>query len=445
MIKRIIKILSFIIVIILLGMTTTVLLLKAGYFNSSIADKISYYASRNINADIKVESITGDVLSNFQVNDILFTLYDDTLLYCEQIEVQHNVKYLLKKQIHLNKLFFSEILIHAVQSADSVWNFSEIKSRNPTKNSTSSEFNWSIFLNDVQLQNVLVHAEQFEKSSYIPAYLESSIKLNAFYSEDNLNIVLDSLVLFTESPELEVFQIMGDFNFSDGNFNWNNFFAELNTTHIQSQGQINLESSTISPSWIKIEPLSLEDIQSFFPQIEIYGAPNIQLEASGNEKRYDFSFTLKQDQQNIALDAWLVNVKQNPEYEFTLNVQEFDGEYWMHDEQFKSSIVGTLIAKGKGFDPKSNSFDLKGNFGDIKYGDYNLKDFVIKASKQEDQFSGNINSKTWMGILNLKFGLNKIFGDPQYEFYCEYQNINLKGLPSIDSISTNLNGNVYLS
>lgn len=444
MLKRIIKISSFIVVFIIIIITTFTLFLKQGYFNTFIANQVSSYSGKNINADLKIESITGNVLKDFQINDILITLYEDTLVYCEQIDIDYDFKKILSKSIHINKLHISEIYIHPVQNIDSIWNFSEIRAINNNQDSTNSKLNWNVLVKDLQVFSLIGQIEQVEKSTYIPEYIESEIKLNARYTNNSLRVNLDTLKLYTENPELEIHKLQVNVSYEDHNISWNDFMLELNQSCIRSEGQVNIKSKTIAPSSINIEPFNFEDIQDFFPELELYGTPNIEAKLSGNDKKYDFSFILQENQQKIAINAWLKNLIEIPTYEFNLSVDSLDGAYWTHDEKLKSSIKGSLNIKGEGFDYQTNSIELEGNFGDIIYGDYSLKDLIIKGSKQKDQLTGKLNAKTWLGNLNLKFGLKQIFGNPQYDIYCDYQNLNLKGLPKVDSISTNLNGNIYL-
>ena len=445
MIKRLIKISILIIVFILVIIASAVTLLKSEVFNSFIAEKISFYTNKNLNVNMHIGFITGDVLKEFSINEITLALYGDTLISCDQIEIRYDIKQVWKKTVEINKLHISDINVYAQQGTDSSWNFTEIKNFNPDHDTTSTDLKWNISMNDIQIDGITLLIEQFEKNTYMPDYLESSIKLQAYYKDHSLNAIIDTLRLFAQNPEIEILQLQGSFNFTNQTISWDQFFAEINETIIQSQGKANIDSITISPSWIKFEPLNVENLSTFFPEIELYGTPDILIDLTGSEKRYDFNLILKENQQRVQVKALLENLNQNPTYEFSLDVEGLDGQYWTQDEQLKSSVKGNFIAKGQGFDFKKNRFEIRGYFGDIKYGDYSLKDFIIQASKKEDQISGSLSSKTWIGNLNLKFGLQKMFGKPIYELNCDYSNLNLKGLPAIDSIATDLNGNIYLA
>ena len=442
--KKIIKISAFILSIILVILTSLILLVQAGYFNSYIASKISCYINKSTNANLKIESINGNIFRNFKINNISLLLNEDTLLFCKQIEMEYKLNKIFKKSIRIDKFHISGTRINATQNADSVWNFSEIKSLNPETDTTASTFNWNVSVNDFRINNLLTQIKQYQKYTYIPECIESNLKLSVLYTNDSLNLFIDTLNVVTKKPESELKRFKVNLLYYSNNIQWNDLFIELNNTLIQSKGAINLNDNTIAPSWIKIELFNFEDIQSFLPELELFGRPNIYIEAKGNEKHYDFAFNLQEHQQKIHLKAQLNNAKQNPDYEFTLQIDSLNGEYWTHDPQLNSFVKGLLIAKGKGFDLKSNSFNVTGNFGDIKYGDYSLTDLIVNASKQKESLSGELKSKTWIGKLNAKFDLQKIFCNPKYEFYCDYQDVNLKELTSIDSISTDLNGNIYV-
>lgn len=444
MIKKIVKISAFILSIILVLVISLILLIQAGYFNSFIASKVSYYTNKSTNATLKIESIDGNIFRNFNMNNISLLLNEDTLLFCRQIRLEYNLKKILKKTVSVDKFYISDTRIYANQNADSIWNFSEIKSLNTETDTTTSTLNWDIAVHDFQINKLSTQIKQHQKDTYIPEYVESNLKLRALYLNDSLTLFIDTLNLFTETPELELSRFKVNLLYYSNHIQWSDLNIEINNSLVQSKGGFNLNDHTIAPSWIKIESFDLEDIQSFLPELELFGSPNIYIAARGNEKHYDFAFNLQEHHQKISLKALLNNARQNPDYEFTLQIDSLNGEYWTHDPELNSFVKGLLKAKGKGFDFKSNSFNVTGNFGDIKYGDYSLTDLIVHASKQKENLSGELKSKTWIGKLNAKFNIQQIFSKPKYELYADYQDINLKGLPGVDSLSTDLNGNIYV-
>jgi len=445
MIKHIAKITSFTLAGILLILITLLMMINAGYLNSFIAQKISHYSSSSINADLHIESITGNLFKNFQLNDIYITLEEDTLIFCDQIDIEYEINKIWKRTISIDKIFVSEVFTYASEGKDSLWNFSKIKSLNPKEDTTPNKLNWNIELQDFQISSIFLHIDQVEKRTYIPEFLESKIKLNGFYRNDSLKLVIDTVKLFSQNPDIDVLHIRGNFNYDKEKFSWNDVFVNIEKSDIKTQGNFNIKDDIIDYSSISTESFNINFLTRLFPDLKLYGAPAILLEVKGNEKQYDFDLNLTENNQKIKLTAFIKDLKQNPSYELWLEVDSLDGKHWTHNEQFKSTIIGSLSAKGQGFDLKNNTFNLSGNFKDITYSDYNLKGLVLQTTKQKDQISGNITAKTWMGNLNFKYGLTHIFDNPVYEIYGDYQNIDLQKLPGIDLFSTHLNGKIYLA
>lgn len=445
MLKKIIKISSVILVSIITILIILLVFTGMGFFNPFIAKTTSFYSSKNLNAEIKLESISGNVFSKFHIYGVSLSYDYDTIASCSEVEIEFSLKNIFQKSISIEKLIISDLYINAVQDWDSTWNFANVIRANEEPDSVSGNLNWNINIKDFQLNGFIAEIDQYKKSQFIPEYIESSVRLNGAFRNDTLIVNFDTVNVLSINPAFEISQIQGNFIYSKKDFSWENFMLLINNSTLTSRGKLDLITKSIINSSLQINPLDFEDIKSFFPDLNLYGEPEITLFVNGNTKQYNIDLNLTEEHQQLKLIGWLKDLEENPSYELLLEIDSIDGEFWTQNEQFNSVVVGKLNVKGEGFDIKENSFSIKGQFGDIKYGDYSLKDLIVETTKRNDQLIGSLKSKTWIGNVNLKYNLNNIFTNPTYELYCDYQNLNLKNFPGIDSVYTNLNGNIFLA
>lgn len=419
-----------------------IVLIKFGYLNDYLAEAVSNYSNKKIHGELHIEFIEGNIFSDFNLHNISLIKDQDTIVTCNEIEIDYSIKKLLSKEININKLIISDLYIDAKQDADSVWNYENIYSLANKEDATKNEFNWKIRINDFNLINFTSEINQISKNNFVPEYAESNLKLRADIQNDSLKVYIDTFNLYLKNPDIEIAQFEGLIKSNFDDLTWEDIYLELNSSILNSEGKLNLKHNGLAYLNIDIKPFNVNDISLLFPDIELYGTPDITASLRKNKDQYNFNFNITQNQQKIDVTGWIKDIEGIPEYKAGLIVDSLNGEYWTQDEQFKSVVIGNLTLKGKGLNFEDNEIEVQGEFGNVQYGDYRLKDLVINTSKNKNQVKGNLNSNTWLGKLNLRYDLKNIFSNPVYDIYCDYKNLNLKGFPGIDSISTNLNGDI---
>ncbi|MBI9066734.1 MAG: translocation/assembly module TamB [Salinivirgaceae bacterium] len=445
MIKKISKILLLIISSLFLVLVFLFFLVKIGHFNPYLAKTIERIATENIKADVKIESIYGDIFSRIGIKNLEINYHSDTVLFCSNIQLAYSLKDIFSKKIVVEDLIFSNMYMGLKQEPDSIWNVLHAFTLIETKDTSTGSFDWPIVLNHVKLNNFYMEVLPLIENTAIPKYIESNIGFTAFVLKDSVSINLDSATLLTINPDFEIINLSGAIQINTHGLLWQDAELELNNTEGISHGNIDFSKNNSLRANAILSPFNMEDFAAFFPDLKFYGSPDIELNIFGNEEKYEGKLTIKQDDQEIYLSGWLENFSKAPVYDINLSMNKLNGAYWTQNEDYESDISGKLTIKGKYFDKERSQISIDGKFDGINYDEYSFENFYLNATKNNQQINGTVKSKTWMGDVNATFKLSNIFDHPNYELFCSYKNLNLEKIPGVELVKTNLNGNISIN
>lgn len=444
MIKTIFKILRIISGSLIVFLLFLIILIRAGYLNGFVSKIISAQANKNLNAKLIIGSIRGSLLSDFKVNDISLIYKSDTILMSKYLEIRYSLKGFFRKNIEIEKLILGETSVRLWREQDSIWNIMKIVPPSDEIDTTDSPFDWMISLNEFRLTRLSLSIAPLKPDSLLPQNVQTRILAKAFYSSDSMNVDLDSLNLVTQNPDFEIVNLKGIVSRSESGIRWIGLVLKLKESMAQSSGVFKPDSLNNVAAFFEFMPLAFADFRSLFPSIEIYGTPDILLNLNGDERRYEAEVEIVEGEQKVHLSGRVNDIDSDPVYTATLVLTKIDAAYWTHDSTLNSNISGNLSLSGKGFDLRENVIDLKASFSDLVYGDYFSKGLVAEASKNKDNVSGTISARTFIGNLDLDFKLNRIFENPAYDILCSYRNVNMDNLPGIDSLTSDLNGDIRI-
>ena len=444
MLKKIFKILFITLGSLLLLLLLLVFLVGAGTMNGFLARTLSKQAGQSINGELNIGSLTGRVFSSFQLHDVSITHESDTLLRCCEIGIDYLLRGLLRKRIEIDLIHIKDLSLVLKQDLDSVWNFTKFIKPGKDTDTVSGVSGWIIILHDFRLDHLTSEISTVPDNQTIPDHLESNIRLNGSISGDSISVDLESLNIITRNPDFELSDMSGDVTKIESILAWQNVKLKLNNSVVNTQGNFDPGEKGRAEIDLDLSPLSFDDLRAFFPDLKIFGDPQITVTLDGNEDEYKFDIHIIEEEQRISLEGWLRNYKETPEYLVNLSAGNLDGSHWTHDKKLKSDISGELAVRGNGFDVKDNNVELEGKFGNIGYGDYSLNGLLIKAVKRKDRISGTLNSETYVGSVDMEYDLKDVFNDPAYDILLKYRDVNLDNIPGIDSIPTVLNGELAI-
>ncbi|MGE5419685.1 MAG: hypothetical protein ACM3UT_05835, partial [Chloroflexota bacterium] len=446
MLRKIIKILLIIIGSLFGLAILLVFAIWLGLFNGLIKDTIVSQANKNINGELRIGDLRGNLYSGFSVHNIVVFLESDTLLSTGEVEIDYSLLPLLRKELKIDLVSLKDVKLNAEQEQDSSWNFLRILKESPEADTTSSgSFDWKVSVNELSVRHLSAVISSVDTGTMIPRYAETGFRIRANIAGDTITARLDSLKIIIRHPSFTVREFTGNFSKRGNAFAWSDVKLQLINSIMNAEGTYSPAEKGQARADINISPLDFDDLRTLLPDLPVYGKPVILLHLQGNESKYDFNGSIKEQDQSIDLSGSLSDFKNNPSYFLNLILQNLDASHWTRDEKMKTRITGNFELSGKGFDHKQNELEVSGNFGIVTYDNYSLNDLIFNVSKNSGDVNGDLRSRTFDGDVSLSYDLSDVFGNPAYDIVASYNNINIGNLPGMDSIRSDLNGEIQVN
>ncbi|MRT93935.1 translocation/assembly module TamB domain-containing protein [Ancylomarina sp. 16SWW S1-10-2] len=440
--KKTLKIVGFVLGGILVLFIVILLAISSGRFNHLIADKVSQTANQELNGELKIANIEGNLLSHFTINNLSLHQNEKELLGLDKLEIKYNLWAVMGKEIHADLIHIKGLSINLKQGSDSLWNLQKLVPLEDTskKDTLPSSFSWIIDFEKVQLSDFVATIESIDSSRLIPHSLKLNTSLAFEMTPNRMKFNLDQFELVAQEPSLEVNHLKFQANLVDSVFSWKSFDLQMKNTNIHSTGSIPLNQLGNSQLTLKALPLDFDELNNWFPML--HGKPEIELQVSNKAKSSNISFKLTQNKQRITIFGQLANLNSRPTYEFIMEVDSLNGAYWTHNPELKSNIKGRIDLKGEGIDLKSSLLDVHAQFSDLKYANYEMDNFLLDFEKEKETLAGTVKAQTIFGKLDSRFHIEKILTTPEYKALLELKHFNLAKLTGNKKLQSNINLNL---
>jgi len=437
--KKTLKIAIIVIAGLMVLLTVILFAVSGGIFNNLIADKVTQTVNHQMDGELNIENIEGNIFSHFTVNKLSLKQKGKNLVLLDNLEVKYNIWAVTDKKINVDLIHIKGLFVNLKQENDSLWNLQKFFPQSDVveNDSVVDDFSWLIDLKKVEINNFTASVESKDSLSMIPRLLKLNSSFSFAMSGNSMNFNLDKFELSTKNPSLEVNNLKFKAGIVDSVFTWTNLNLKLKNTNIQSQGSVPLNNMGNSEITIKALPVDFDDFNDWLPML--HGNPHIELLVNNKSNISNISFKLTQKEQSITIFGQLTDLMSNPAYLFTIKVDSINGEYWTHNPELKSNIKGKVDIKGSGFDLKNNSLKIKADFPDLKYSDYKVSNFILSLEKDKDNLDGTVGAHTVYGNMDSKAHINKIFTIPEYAFYGTLRNIDIAKITESDALKSNIN------
>ncbi len=157
--RRILKVLDRVLAVFVVLIAIVCLFLQTGWFRDLLISEIESLIEKETNGKISIESIGGNFLSGFTLNDVHLKLRSasdsDDILSVKQIYVRYNVFELIAgKGIEIKELKLrSPIFKLTKEKGDTLWNLDKLFIAKPSDPSDTSKFSMLLDLRTVRIEN----------------------------------------------------------------------------------------------------------------------------------------------------------------------------------------------------------------------------------------------------------------------------------------------------
>ncbi|HEX2976563.1 MAG TPA: translocation/assembly module TamB domain-containing protein [Bacteroidales bacterium] len=441
--KRILKILLVFTGTVLLLVALFIVLLGMGALNGTILKIISGQASKNINGELYLGDLDGRLFSGFTINGILLTRNGDTIFSCKNVSVKYDIVKLLHKTLDISLVIMRNPELNLVQLGDSTWNIMHIMKEGPEQPEDTTTSDWIIKAGKLRITGLSASISSLQKGS-VPVHVNANAALAALVSGDSMKFMLDTISIITEDPDFEVVNLSGNINQYGGVMQWDDVSLILPNTVATSYGQFDPDRFSTTGIELNINPLSIEDFRNFIPDMKVYGSPDVTASLKGNKEKLEFDIHVTENKQKMTLSGWFSIRQTDTTYSAEIIAENIDASEWTRNDSLSTSVSGKINIEGTGFDFRKNKVTATGVFENIRYDDYEAGNLMFSMRKNEGQVTGNLNAVTLPGDLNLDYSVTNAFSNPFYNASLNYSNVNLALLTGIDTLQTDLNGQLLV-
>ena len=291
----------FMLIMIFVGISQTQI------FKNFLRDKIVEIVNKEIHGKLSIEKIEGTIFTSLKITDaILTSAQNDTVIQAGNIELKTSPLKLLFKDIFVRKFELSDAKVKLVEENDGQLNLLKIFPSSETKDTTTSEFPFSIEVADFQMNHVDFSFQKYDKigsTEYYPTLNTEDLRIKdlnvAFNAFADLNkyeyrLTIDNISFH---PNFEFFNLkhLGGtivltpnvagitnlkFETDNSNFELNAGISGvdfLKNFSMKKLGEAPLRLSLIG------DKINFEEITTYVPQIEMLsGTISTKLEAAGS-------------------------------------------------------------------------------------------------------------------------------------------------------------------
>lgn len=453
---RLFKWFSLLMILLILLIAGLLFFIQTDYFDKlalGIAlDKINASLTEK-DAIIYAESLTGNLLKGFTLNNGSIKVKGDTLLKFTSIHADYSILALLNKEISVQNLILKEPQINITDvkdKNDSVkWNIAYLlESGVKDEDTTASEFNWGITAENLTIENGAVRILE-DKNSTLPIREIVMQKLDTFrigkldLTELNLNI---SAKYFPGSKSADIKKLSFRTN---SDFNLNNFTLNAEVNEKDSVTKIKNFTVLTDRSDFRINELTMNKFEPFDAEdYENFDNNNVKLDLESQRFNFkDLTFFLPQinfldstialrliaegNYGDLQIDS--LNLKMpNSNFDFTGNVKNLN-----NPSEIYFDITGNNIV----ISPHDTRLNLPGlPIPDYSYlGEVRIPSLKYKGTPERFDTDYDIRTSAGNALGNAYFDLT--YNEIRYKGDVSTTNFNIGKIVKDKELESDITGN----
>lgn len=445
--KKPIKIILIILIIIFAIIVIFFTSLQLGFFNGIIKSFIVSSANKSLNAQLEIESIKGNPLKKFEINNIRLKTKTETLLFIPKLSYKLVLSKILKKRIQLDFVEINSLEMHLVQSEDGVWNFTKIAIPDTVSTdkpkTTKKELKWDIVLDKFALNNAVIYIASADSVINIPKRIENfNIQSSQSFIDGKLKFALEKFRLDTIEPNnqidlhLNVTQAGNVYRLSD-------FLCKTKSSEFVIEAE-----ATDSPSGnikLNINPLTTAEIREFIPDLQFFGNPNVTIDANYIDDIINAHVSIIENMQSIDLYAKASSLTKNPEYKLNTILKNVDFSKWTNNSEMQSDVTGEIIVIGKNTAPEDIEANVKVILTDSQFAHRKINNMNLEVTKVKENADILLNVKSDFGSVDISGKVKNIFQIPEYDVNCQIRKLDVAPILMNKELVSDINLNCHVS
>ena len=314
-VKKLLKILGYS----LLGFVLSILLIAGVTQTQIFRDSLRTFALSRLesllNAEVRLGTITGNLISGFSIDHISVKVGDNYLIDAERLDVRYDLFEIPGKTISIDNFTLVKPRIALLRGRDGVWNFTRMIKHTEPDTSSAGPFGWTIRIRDLKIEDaalVLVDSATLARPDHNvddPYYVEYhniglshlSLETSLLIDKNEKHAVISSFSFDSEHPDFSLKELSGDFSVSSSGARVKRMVLKTSRSNLQLDAEMKdvdlfngielkkLQKKPVSLS-LRAHDIDLNELKRFIPQIGFLSRNvSLDLNAGGEFGELDIS------------------------------------------------------------------------------------------------------------------------------------------------------------
>jgi len=428
---------------------------QSSFFRDWLKDFALSELNNNLDAELSIEQIEGNLYSNLELQDVLFTSGFDTIAAVPMINLSYDILALLDNEIIVHELNIHDPKINLLQDSKGTWNISKVMSPDSTDfevdtlvSDDEGPFPFTIVIESFGIMNANAKIGSNEKM--LPETItDLNINIGGIYSADMLQINLDSLSFYTEKPDLVLNKLSLDFTQNKNELLVQNLHLSTGRNYIESQAKYHpYEKNHVK---IASKNLDLREFEFMLPDIKLKMNPDISFVSNFTKDSLEFEINIADGEEKLSVIGASENYTSlfdsinNSRMTFNLDliINSISIHEWLDEDIPESQISGQIELIGSFSELADLEAKIAGEFHDLKFQNYDAEFLEINADYRAGDVEGDIQLFSKSADIDLRLDIEKLMTEPVYQGSIFVTHLDLEKLLNKDDLESDINFNLH--
>ncbi len=452
------KIIIHLIITITLLFAGLVVFTQTQIFKNWIKDKIVNEANKNLNARLSIGKIQGNLLTHFQISNVLLmngrtdsirpgrmeSVLPDTILSLPDLTINFSPARILKKEIVIKLFVLNSLRFRLCQLPDSSWNVEHLVISKPDTAARAPEpsqpMKWQIDLNDMTLKNGRIDLFPLSESLIISHRIDNiNTQASLTYDRNGLKADLKNLRLKSQQPDFVLKKLSFYLSLQKNKLNIQQLLLQSSSSRIQGEGTLEFSDPARYKASISAAPLDFSEVQNFIPGFPMKIQSNLKLNAALEYDSLTFDVDLNHQNQMLKFNGKIDSLTNRPNFQIAVAFDQVNLENWLTISDLTAFLNGELEAKGEGTSLEDANLYLAGHFNNGEIFQRSFEQININTDYMNGDLNSDIQAVGNFGQFQLNSQLVDIFNSQKFKLQGKFDHIDLSHLILDDSLRTDLN------
>jgi len=430
----------------LLGLTQTV------FFRDWLKNRIVAQGNRCLNGQLSIAGLEGNLFTNLQVNGLLITARQDTVLYVPKVRVDLSPSRLFHLELLIDSITIDGPYGKLIQASDSSWNFADLMRTDtlpPEDTVTEAETDTSAFrilLNEFILRDGSVRVAALD-TTLPTGVTEIGLRLAAQYSDTAQVLAFKGLSFTLEKPSFRMEQLSFDASRRGDKITLGNLVIRTAGNQLWGQGTYVASDSAVSSGQLTSTPVDFSELTALVPALTLHGSPLFEIEARLERDSLVTRLGIIEPPQRIDIGLDVANVSKAlnvgthdlVRYYLTIGLTRFDLAHWLGDRAMDYRTSGTIRLAGTGFTAEEANIAMTVDLADLSVLGRSVGQITGEARYAAGNIDGRRDALGEFGDIRSVFDVAGVLDSQEFNVGLTVSHLNLLPLLPEDTLASDIN------